>query len=181
VKTHFDVFGLPLHYGLDSGLLEQRYRELSLKRHPDRVTGQDPKERRLALEETTALNEAYKTLKDPVRRAFYALKLHGVDLDREDAGAHQDMPLEFLEEVISLREELDEAKKAKDLGKARAMAKDVDARREDALGTAVRALGQLELEPGDSGALRDASRALARVRYFLRFLDEVESLEEEAL
>ena len=62
------------------------YRELSLQLHPDRFAQADAQERRLSLEQTTALNEAYKTLKDPVRRAFYLLKLHGVDLDREDAG-----------------------------------------------------------------------------------------------
>ena len=75
------------------------------------------------MEQTTALNEAYKTLKDPVRRAFYLLKLHGVDLDREDAGAQKDMPLEFLEEVMELREALDEAIAAKDLPRAQAMAR----------------------------------------------------------
>ncbi|HZH02233.1 MAG TPA: Fe-S protein assembly co-chaperone HscB, partial [Myxococcaceae bacterium] len=96
--TYFDAFGLPPRFALDPLTLEGGFRERSLQFHPDRFAQGSPKERRLALEHSTALNEAYKTLKDPARRAFYLLKLRGIDLGREDAGTQQGMPPAFLKE-----------------------------------------------------------------------------------
>lgn len=178
--THFDVFGLPRRHALDAAALEKQFRELSLKLHPDRFAQADPRERRLSLEQTTALNEAYKTLKEPARRAFYLLKLHGIDLDREDAGAAKDVPLELLEEVMELREALAEARATKDVARAQKMGEGVSRRKAKALEEAVAALGKLEQGP-DEAALKNASHALAQVRYFTRFLEEVEAIEEEAL
>jgi molecular chaperone HscB len=168
---------------VDIPALEKQFRELSLRLHPDRFAQADVRERRLSLEQSTALNEAYKTLKDPSRRAFYLLKLHGVDLDREDAGAQRDMPVEFLEEVMELREELEGAIHAKDLTRAQAMAVDVTARQREALHEAADALRALQQE-GDSGEqelVKKASHAMGRVRYFTRFLEQVEEFEEEAV
>ncbi|TSC23388.1 Fe-S protein assembly co-chaperone HscB [Corallococcus sp. Z5C101001] len=181
MRTHFDVFGLPRAHAVDVPALEKQYRELSLQLHPDRVAPGNTRERLQALEGTTALNEAYKTLKDPVRRAFYLLKLHGVDLDREDAGAQKDMPLEFLEEVMTLREELDDAIAARDLPRAQVMAKDVAVRKAAALQEAVAALGTLEGSGDSPDGVRKASHALGRVRYFTRFLEQVDAFEEEVL
>jgi molecular chaperone HscB len=178
--SHFDIFSLPARYDLDVAGLEQKYRELSLQLHPDRVAQGDARERRVALEQTTALNDAYKVLKDPVKRAFYLLKLSGVDLDREDAGAQKDIPLEFLEEIMDLREALSNARDKGDLATAQKMARDVEALRQKALAEAAEALRQLEGK-SDSAIVTQASHALARVRYFTRFLEEVEAFEEEAL
>ena len=179
--THFDAFGLPRAYDVDVPGLERQYRELSLRLHPDRFAQAEARERRLSLEQTTALNEAYKTLKDATKRAFYLLKLHGVDLEREDAGAQKDMPLEFLEEVMELREALDEAMASKALERAQKMATDVEARRKAALQEAVDTLRTLEKAPSDGTAVKKASHALGRVRYFTRFLEQVEAFEEEML
>ena len=179
--THFDVFGLPRAYDVDVPGLEKQYRELSLKLHPDRFAQAEAKERRLSLEQTTALNEAYKTLKDGTKRAFYLLKLLGVDLEREDAGAQKDMPLEFLEEVMELREALDEAMGAKDLDRARKMGAEVEGRRKAALQEAVDTLRTLETGVPVESSVKKASHALGRVRYFTRFLEQVEAFEEEML
>ena len=179
--THFDVFGLPRTYDVDVAALESQYRELSLKLHPDRFAQAEARERRLSLEQTTALNEANKTLKDATKRAFYLLKLHGVDLEREDAGAQKDMPLEFLEEVMELREALDEAMERRDLDRARKMAAEVEARRRAALQEAVELLRILEKGPPAGSSVKKASHALGRVRYFTRFLEQVETFEEEML
>jgi molecular chaperone HscB len=166
---------------VDIAKLEKRFRELSLQLHPDRFAQAEARERRLSLEQTTVLNEAYKTLKDPSRRAFYLLKLHGVDLDREDAGAHKDMPAEFLEEVMELREELERAMHAKDLTRAQAMAVDVTARQREALTEAANALRALRQDANEPMLVKKASHALGRVRYFTRFLEQVEEFEEEAV
>ena len=179
--THFDVFGLPRAYDVDMPTLEKQYRELSLKLHPDRFAQAEAKERRLSLEQTTALNEAYKTLKDGTKRAFYLLKLLGVDLEREDTGAQKDMPLEFLEEVMELREALDEAMGAKDLDRARKMGTEVEGRRKAALQEAVDTLRTLETGVPVESSVKKASHALGRVRYFTRFLEQVEAFEEEML
>ena len=179
--SHFAVFGLPPSHDVPVDALERQYRELSLKLHPDRFAQAEARERRLSLEHTTALNEAYKTLKDTTRRAFYLLSLHGVDLDREDTGAQKNMPLEFLEEVMELREALDEASAARDEARVQAMGRDVEARRSGALQEAVETLRALEKTPGDEGAVKKASHALGRVRYFTRFLEQVEAFEEEML
>ncbi|QSQ14376.1 Fe-S protein assembly co-chaperone HscB [Myxococcus landrumensis] len=184
MRTHFDVFGLARRYDVDVPALEKQYRELSLQLHPDRVAQADAKERLKALEGTTALNEAFKTLKDPVRRAFYLLKLHGVDLEREDAGAQKDMPLEFLEEVMELREALDAAMEKKDLARVQAMGTRVEGRRKAALDEAAGTLRALEgggTGEDAQGQVRKASHALGRVRYFTRFLEQVEAFEEESL
>ncbi|ATB32249.1 Fe-S protein assembly co-chaperone HscB [Melittangium boletus] len=179
--THFAVFGLPPSHDVQLDALERQYRELSLKLHPDRFAQAEARERRLSLEQTTALNEAYKTLKDATRRAFYLLSLHGVDLDREDSGAQKNMPLEFLEEVMELREALDEAMEARDTGRIQKMAQDVGARRSGALQEAVEALRTLEKGPLDESLVKKASHALGRVRYFTRFLEQVDAFEEEML
>ena len=173
---YFDIFGIPPSVDLDPAALEQQFRELSLKLHPDRWAHAPAKERLVALEKSTSLNEAFRTLKDPVRRAFYLLKQRGVDLDREDAGAQKDLPLEFLEEVMSLREALGGLREAGDLAGAQKMAKAVAAQRQGALDEAFSALRSEGTE-----ATRKASHALGRVRYFTRFLEEVERMEEEAL
>lgn len=176
--THFDLFGLPPRHALDRDALEKQFRELSLKVHPDRFAHADPKERRLSLEQTAALNEAYKTLRDPVKRAFYLLKLRGIDLDREDQGHLRGMPPDFLEEVLELREALAEA----DLGQAQKMAVEVDRKKKVALAEAIEQLDAVDREgEAGSGALQQASHALARVRYFDRFLEQVSAMEEEAL
>jgi molecular chaperone HscB len=170
--NHFDILGFPPRHQLDGAALDQRFRELSLQHHPDRV---EASQRLKAVERTTSINEAYKTLRDPVRRAFYLLKLAGIDLDREDSAAQKQMPIEFLEEVMTLREELSEAHGAKNLDRVQAMARQVEGRRDQALKSAVEALDAL---PGE---LPRAAHELGRVRYFTRFLEEVERIEEEVL
>lgn len=175
--THFDAFGLKPAVDLDVAALERQYRELSLKLHPDRYAQADARERRLSVEATSALNDAYRTLRDPSRRAFYLLSLHGVDLERDDAGGRRrSLPSEFLEEVLALREELEGA----DLPRAQALARTIGERMRATLDEAQGALRTV-LGGGGEQALAQAADALGRVRYFQRFLEEVAAKEEEAL
>lgn len=171
--NHFEVFGLSPTLELDVKALEQKLRELSLAHHPDRVATADARTRLAALEKTTALNDAFKVLKDPVRRAFYVLKLKGVDLDSEAAAAKAAMPLEFLEEVMERREQLEALKARKDVTRARAMADEIEQAKSTAFQRAKAALA------GDD--VTEAAHQLGRVRYFTRFVEEVEALEEEAV
>ncbi len=180
-RTLFDAFGLKPSVDVDVPSLEQAYRERSLQVHPDRFGTAQARERRFALEQSTLLNDAYRTLKDRSARAFYLLKLHGLDLSREDAGTQKDLPLSFLEEVMQLREALDSHRQRGSLDAALDMAEGVSERRLAALAEAETALRQLLQHPEDVTARAQAGHALAQVRYFTRFLEEVEAMHEEAL
>lgn len=172
--THFDLFGLSPSVDLDVKALEQRHRELSLASHPDRLPADaDARARRVAAERTAALNDAIKVLKDPARRAFYVLELKGVKLDTEQAAAKLKMPMNFLEEIMERREALEAVKGKKDLEGAHAMAADIRTHHAAALAEA-----QAALRADD---VPTASQALGRVRYYARFLEEVDAFEEELL
>src|SRR5205823_10770499 len=106
----FAVLGFPRAYDLDERALEESFRALSRKLHPDRFARATPRERRFSLEQTTILNDAYRTLRDPVKRAEHLLELRGVKVAGEERGAGASMPQEFLEQAMDDREKLLEAK-----------------------------------------------------------------------
>lgn len=176
--TLFDVLGLPRGVDVDRAALERAYRERSLRLHPDRTGKDDPRERRLSLERTALLNEAYKTLRAPEPRAFYLLRLHGLDLMR-DAGGAVAVPPNVLEEVLELREQLDSARTAGDEDEVSGLSDRVRVQSAAALSTAQSALRRLERDPHDSAARDDAGQALARLRYHHRFLEAAEGGDEE--
>ena len=178
--TLFDVLGLPRGVDVDKAELERAYRERSLRLHPDRTGKDDARERRLSLERTALLNEAYKTLRAPEPHAFYLLKLHGMDLLKEEARAIA-VPPNVLEEVLELREQLDSARSSGDDELVNTLSDRVRVQSAAALSTAQSALGRLERNPGDAGAKSEASQALARLRYHHRFLEAAEGSDEEDL
>lgn len=101
----FHFFGLEESLALDTDALQKRFYELSRKLHPDMYTRKSPREREYSLEATAILNDAYRTLRDPVRRAEYVLKNHGFDIGEQRSSA---VPPELLEEVFELNEALEE-------------------------------------------------------------------------
>jgi len=107
MHSHFDLFGLAPAYALESEALERSYREIQSRVHPDRFAHAGDAERRASLQWTTRVNEAYRTLKDPVQRAKHLLELKGVDVAFETNTA---MPGDFLAQQMELRESLEEAK-----------------------------------------------------------------------
>ena len=110
-QNYFELFGLPVTFIIDSSALAQRYRELQAVVHPDRYANASAQEQRLSLQQATLVNEAYQTLKDPVRRAQYLLAEHGIDM-RPDQETTKDTA--FLMEQLMLREELENARHADD-------------------------------------------------------------------
>lgn len=167
---HFEVLGLPRTFRVDGRALEERHRELTRLLHPDRHAAGGAGARRLALEKTIAVNDAYRTLKDPVRRAVYLLQDRGVDLS--ESGAHrQALPEDVLLEVLELREELAEARAAKDAGRIAALAARVRTDRESALAELHRAF--------DADDVAAATAQVSRIRYTDRFLDEVSAYEDQ--
>lgn len=102
-RNYFELFGLPVGFLVDLGALQERYRDLQRVLHPDRFAGASEQERRLSMQGTAHINQAYETLKDPLKRARYLLELHGVDMG-PDHGTTRDA--NFLMEQLELREEL---------------------------------------------------------------------------
>ena len=176
--TLFDVLGLPRGVDVNKADLERGYRERSLRLHPDRAGKDDPRERRLSLERTALLNEAYKTLRAPEPRAFYLLKLHGLDLLKDEARAVT-VPTEVLEHVLELREQLDSARTAGDDEQVGALSDRVRVLSATTLSAAQSALRRLEGAPADATARDEAAQALARLRYHHRFLEAAEPSDEE--
>src|SRR3954468_24778125 len=110
-SNHFELFGLSPAFALDKELLEKAYRDIQSQVHPDRFARSGDAERRVSLEWTTRVNEAYRTLRNPVQRAKHLLELHGVDVAFE---TNTQMPTDFLLRQLDLREELDRAKSKRD-------------------------------------------------------------------
>jgi molecular chaperone HscB len=104
-KNYFDLFGLPVDFELDIADLAARYRKLAREAHPDRFASGSDAERRLAMQVTTLLNEAYRVLRDPVSRARYLLETKGA---RFPEGTVAAVAPAFLMQQMELRERLDE-------------------------------------------------------------------------
>jgi len=111
MHNHFELFGLAPAFSLEKDRLEKAYRDIQSRVHPDRFAHAGDAERRASLQWTTRVNEAYRTLKDPVQRAKHILDLQGVDVAFE---TNTQMPADFLMQQLELREELERAVGSKD-------------------------------------------------------------------
>lgn len=110
--THFDRLGLPRRFALAADEVEANYLSRSRAVHPDFHQLASSAEQRASMELTAALNEAYTTLRDPFRRADYLLTLEG----GPTASDHKQMAPDFLEEMLELREEIEELRQAGEQG-----------------------------------------------------------------
>lgn len=104
---HFALFGLPRCQRLDMEALDRRFLQLQAAVHPDRHAQAGEAGRRLAMQWAARVNEAYQTLKNPLRRALYLLQLEGHDPQVENNTA---MPADFLSGQMELRESVAEAR-----------------------------------------------------------------------
>jgi molecular chaperone HscB len=102
---YYPFFGLEERLSLDLDDLQKRFYELSRKLHPDRYGRKPATERQHSEEATSTLNDAYRTLRDPVKRAEYVLKRHGLDIGEQRS---KNVPPELLEEVFELNMALEE-------------------------------------------------------------------------
>lgn len=111
-RDYFQLFGLAASYELDSAALEKQYRILQTQVHPDKFAHAPDAEKRVAMQRATQVNEAYQTLRNPLRRARYLLTLQGVDTQEETNTA---MPVDFLMEQMEWREAVIEVQQAGDI------------------------------------------------------------------
>jgi len=108
----FELFELTQRFAQDRAQLDARWKDLQREVHPDKFAGQDAAAQRVAMQWSVRINEAYQRLKDPLKRAAYLCELNGAPVNAENNTA---MPAAFLMQQMQWREELDEAKNAKDL------------------------------------------------------------------
>jgi molecular chaperone HscB len=116
---YFSFFGLPPKLDLEVKILEKDFYDLSRRLHPDLNARADSKEQEWSLEQSSLLNDAYRTLKDPIKRTEYLLQLEGVELEEQSKNAteqarstgevkKQIVPPDLLEEVFELNMQLEE-------------------------------------------------------------------------
>jgi molecular chaperone HscB len=108
----FELFGLPERFGQDLARIDERWKDLQREAHPDRFAAQGAAAQRIAMQWSVRINEAYKRLKDPLKRAAYLCELRGAPIEAENNTA---MPAEFLVEQMEWREALDEAHTPEDV------------------------------------------------------------------
>src|ERR1700750_486023 len=111
--SHFDLFGLPAQFALDASALDHAYRTVQAQVHPDRFAAAGDAQKRIAMQWATRTNEAYQTLRDPLKRATYMLSLRGIDVGAENNTA---MEPAFLMQQMEWRENIEDAAGAKNLG-----------------------------------------------------------------
>lgn len=104
-QNYFELFGLPIAYEVDQAKLAGHYRDLQRAVHPDKFANATDQERRLSVQRAALINEAFQTLKSPIRRARYMLEMRGVEFNDQRDTALEPM---FLMEQMELRETLAE-------------------------------------------------------------------------
>ncbi|MEZ4441089.1 MAG: Fe-S protein assembly co-chaperone HscB [Polyangiaceae bacterium] len=171
----FETLGVEPRFDLDLTALEKRHRELSGALHPDRYTGRPASERRMALDRAIKVNEAWRLLRDPVRRAESLLAARGVERDeKSEPKASRGLLMEMME----VREELAEAKAHKDLDALARLGRRMREREGEVLAT----LDEGFHDAGnDDAALTALLPKLGELRYLRRFFEELDAIEEQLL
>jgi molecular chaperone HscB len=162
MQNHFELFHLPAQFGIDVAALDQAYRDVQNQVHPDKFVNGSDAEKRVAMQWATRANEAYQTLRNPLKRAAYLCEMHGVDLQTESNTA---MPMDFLMQQIEWREALDDAKAARDLDELTRLETDLNA----AAKALVARIGTL-LDAGDFIA---AAQSVRELMFLDRFAEEI--------
>ncbi len=105
MNNFFDIFQLDKTFDINYNMLEKNYRNLASQYHPDRTTMLSAFEQRQQMMLFTTINQAYETLKNPLSRANYLLKLNGIDADEK----HTNIDSDFLIQQMQWHEELETA------------------------------------------------------------------------
>ncbi len=119
---YFQALGQERRFGVNAATLEREFHRLSRRLHPDRFARASAEEQQNSLAATALLNDAWRTLRDPVTRLEYLLKLEGYAVGEEHAGkgksAERQPPSDLLEEVFELNMQLEELRMSQKMGEA---------------------------------------------------------------
>lgn len=162
MQNHFDLFNLPQGFSLDMSTLEKAYHEVQSKVHPDRFAQANDTEKRIAMQWATRVNEAYKTLKSPFRRAAYLCELNGIDLQMESNTA---MPGSFLMQQMEWREALEDAKASKNITALEKLESELHDRRKTELAKVADLLNTKDYE--------SAAQGVRQLMFLEKFGDEI--------
>ena len=164
--NHFELFGLPATFRIDADALDEAYRALQGEVHPDRHAGGSDTDRRLALQSSTRVNEAYQALKDPIERARYLLELRGIDAFDE---TNTKLSLAFLEAQLERRERAAHAADVDDVGTLDAILAEVRAE-----------MGKRQLQLAalfdDASAADRAKAAVRELRFLAKVAEDVSAM-----
>ena len=170
MTNYFDLFDLPQAFRLDLPDLERRYKTLQAEHHPDRFAGAEDGQRLKALQQTSLINDAFETLRSPLKRAAHLLALQGVDPEEHNQ-AH--FGSEFLLRQMELREQLEILAKREDMDGLDAMKSEVDGEKDQAL-------AQFESFYGEQDYAA-AKQQYNRLQFLFKLLDEIDAVEEKLL
>lgn len=170
-RNYFDLFGLPRRFRFDPAALDLAYRELQREVHPDRFAASPDAERRLALQSSARVNEAYRALKDPVARAHYLLSLDGAAAPGEREGA---LSAEFLERQLDRREAVSDALAARDASALAGLRAEVlaDAAREE------QRIAEL-LDRGGDAERRSARDVLRELTFLVKLAADIDAMQAD--
>jgi molecular chaperone HscB len=162
--SHFVLFGLPEQFALDADALDHAYRAVQAQVHPDRFAAAGEAQKRVAMQWATRANEAYQTLRDPLKRAKYLLHLRGIDVGAENNTA---MEPAFLMQQMEWREAIEDAVGAKNVDALDALLAEL---RDDER-VRLAKLGALL----DSGSNQPAAEAVRQLMFVERVAAEVDT------
>jgi molecular chaperone HscB len=161
--NHFAAFELAPSFAIDLGALASKYRTLQSATHPDRFAAASDAEKRVAMERATEVNEAYQTLRDPVRRAMYLLWLKDVNgMDEKNTS----MPHAFLMEQIEWREAIADAKLKEDTDRLEAMLNELQ--------SIIESMGSTFAAAYEGGHLPVATTLARKMRFIQKLTEEVD-------
>lgn len=171
-SNFFALFSLPSGWQIDRGLLDARYRKLQQEFHPDRFASKGDVDKRLALQTTSLINQAYDTLKSPLKRAQYLLQLQDLDAAQE---SHITSDGKFLMQQIEFREALGELTESNEGADPMTT---LDSMRTDVQSQYLQLQNDFEAQHFDAN-YNDALDTVAKMQFFSKLLDEIEQREEE--
>jgi molecular chaperone HscB len=161
---HFELFQLPQRFAVDARALDDAYRAVQAQVHPDRFAAAGEAQKRVAMQWASQANDAYQTLKQPLKRAIYLLHLRGIDVQAENNTA---MEPAFLMQQMEWRERIEDAAGSRNIGELEALGRELrdDARvRFDKLAALL-----------DSRADQAAAEAVRQLMFIERVSEDVDT------
>jgi molecular chaperone HscB len=163
LPDHFALLGLQRRFALDEQALDRAHKRVQSQVHPDRFAAGSAAERRVAMQWAARANDAFETLRSPLKRATYLCESGGVAIDAESNTA---MPAAFLQQQMQWREALDDARAGGGPAALQALVEDARARRQAIVGELARVLDEL-------ADCRGAAPLVRQLMFVERFLEEL--------
>lgn len=168
--NYFELFSVPESFHVDHAALDREYKKLQAQYHPDKAVSAGERERRLAVQMSGLVNDAYDTLRSPLKRAGYLLALHGLDPEEH---VQEKLDSEFLLRQMQLREELEEIAASESLealdGFKERVESDINA-----------FLGEFDAHY-KAGRLAEAKPAYNKLQFLYKLCVEIDRTEERIL